>query len=165
MCTRQSKTKLAIAHVLIIAAFCAGCAHRPSPVSGFQLNLTMLEAESPEEIEHVLKANLASGYSVEDASEIYKLYRVTNGPNRWAFVKVDNTPRGTYFFNLYCYAQERSNLWTLRGYSRVAGHEFTSSTNRDLTFQTDRKYINVIFRGENIFTVANQNGTNGAMVH
>jgi hypothetical protein len=156
MLTRRAENTLTITLVIIVGILTGSCRHYRPSIDGSRLDIRLTEAKSPEEIENIIKVSLAEKYLQEDMTDSYTMYHVSNGPTRWVFVKAYNAPRGLNMFNLYCYELERPDTWLLRGYIPVNAYYYTNSLDRELKIQTNNDYIEVVFRGRVVFTIASR---------
>jgi hypothetical protein len=154
MFTRRTENALAISLVIAVGFLAGGCRHYQPPNYGSRLDMRLTGANSPADIENMIRETLAEIYPGEDIAESYKMYYVTNVPAPLVFAQVGNGPRGLYMFSLYCYEQERPDTWLLRGYVPVNAYYYTNSLDRNLSIQMDSEYVKVAFRGEIIFTIA-----------
>jgi hypothetical protein len=154
MRTRPTKTELTIATALIVlGVLVASCRHEPVPRDSFRLRLRYTEAQSPQEIEAVVRNSLMEKYPAGDIASGYTMHHVTNGPSAFLFIQAWNAPRGLSIFNLYCYERARANLWLLRGYVPVNEYYYTNSPDRALDFRINGGYVNAVFRGHVIFSI------------
>ncbi len=152
MRTRPAKIALAFALVVVVGILSGSCRHPRRSVDGSRLDIRLTGADSPEEIENMIRASLAEKYSSTNIADGYRMYQVTNGPVRWVFVLAANAPRGLGMSNLYCYEWKRPDLWLLRSYVPVYESFYTNSLDRELYIQIDNDYVKVAFRGVVIFT-------------
>lgn len=122
---------------------------RPPAVNSAQVEFKQTLADSPSEIERMIRASMAPKYlaSGVDIAEGYKIYQFTSGPTRWLFVLADTGPRGLSLLNLYCYQQVKPNSWVLRSYVPLWRHLFPESPDRELQIRTDDDRVTVAFRG------------------
>ena len=95
-------------------------------------------------------------YSSTNIEGLCKFQKITNGPEHWLFAQLWNAPRGIVEFNLYCYKQERPDLWSLHGYVPVHSSLFTNGYDQELAFKFDENYLKVVFRGDVVFTAASK---------
>jgi hypothetical protein len=115
-------------------------------------------ADSPVEIEQMIRASFAERCSPKDITEGYTTYQITNGLTRWEFVLAANGPRGLGMLNLYCYEQVSSNNWLLRSYVPLLMHYYTNGVDRELLIQADDDHVSVAFRGMDVFTSPKMKG-------
>lgn len=130
----------------------------PPVVNSTQVEFKQTLADSPDEIERMIRASMAPKYlaSRVDIAEGYKIYSITNGPSRWLFVLADTGPRGLPLRNLYCYQQVEPKSWLLRSYVPLWEHLFPESSDRELCIRTDNDRITVTFRGAVVYMGAAQ---------
>lgn len=154
MRTRPAEIVFATAFALValVAIVTGGCKRCRPSIDGSRLDIRMAEADSPQDIENMIRASLAYKYAHEDMKDCCTIHQLTNGPAHWVFAKAYNAPRGLSMFNLYCYEQEKSGNWLLRAYVPVNAHDLTNSYSWELRFQTTDNHIDVEFRGVTIFT-------------
>lgn len=164
MRTRSANTAYAVTITLIIVVgiFSVGCRLCQPAIDGPRLNTRLMGADSPNEIEQMIRASFAKRCSQKDIAEGYTTYQVTNGLTRWEFVLAANGPRGLGMLNLYCYEQEGSHNWLLRSYVPLLMHYYTNGVDRELLIKTDGDHINVAFRGVVVFTSASQKSSERA---
>jgi hypothetical protein len=163
MITRAALKHFSLPFQLLLVILAAGCKHKLPPVDTSRLDIRLTEANSPKEVEDIVRASLLEKYSSTNIAEGYSIYQVTNAQARWVFAKVYNAPRGLSMFNLYCHEQEGPESWRLRAYVPLNAHYYTNSDDWGLTFQTDHNYVNALFRGRVIFTGISRMGlTNGS---
>jgi hypothetical protein len=156
MRTRPAKICSAIALVAVVVILAGSCRHCPPSVDGSRLDVSLTGADSPEQIENMIRASLAYRFPPTNIAGSYTMYQVTNGLLRCVFFQVGNAPRGLDMFNLYCYEQETSNIWLLRGYVPVNAHFYTNSLDRGLRFHVDNDYVKVLFRDAIVFTITSK---------
>jgi len=161
MFTRRPENAIAITLAAAVGILTGSCTHYQPSLDGSRLHMRLTGADSPEEIENMLKATLAEKYLHEDMTGSYRTYQITNGPSRWLIAQVANAPRGLSMYNLYCYEWDRSDVWLLRAYVPVNEHFLTNSLDEELKFQTDNEYVKVAFRGVVIFTITSSKDGNG----
>jgi hypothetical protein len=157
---RSEPTLKAIAFAITVlgAAFTCGCDRDRPSIDGSRLDLAVLGAKSQDEIEDKIRKSLLNKYSLTNVAEGYSIFHVTNRTVRWVFVQAANAPRGLSMFTLYCYEWNQPDLLLLRGYVPVFVSEFTNGQDWSLRFEADKNYVNTIFRGEIIFTIASDKG-------
>jgi hypothetical protein len=158
VCARSTNAACAvtIALIVVMGVLAEGCRHCQPDIDGPRLDIRLMGADSPDEIEQMIRASFAARCLPKDIAEGYTMYQITNGPARWVFVLAANGPRGLGMLNLYCYEQARPDKWTLRGYVPLLMHYYTNSVERELHFQTNDSHINVEFRDVTVFTTASQ---------
>lgn len=152
MCARPTFNITAVT-LITMMMLVASCKHYRPVVDPFRLDLSITEVRSPEEIEDIVRASLAKKYSPTNIAEGYTVYNVTNGPARWVFLQASNAPRGLGMFNLYCYEWKKPDLWLLSGYVPVYECLYPNMDDPCLSFELDKDYVNVVFRGAVIFTI------------
>ena len=159
---RIRSIKIAFALGIALTAVVGGLLGRwwlcPPAVSSAQVEFKQTLADSPREIERMIRASMAPKYlaSRVDIAEGYKIYQVTSGSTRWLFILADTGPRGLSLLNLYCYQQVVSNSWVLRSYVPLWGHLFSKIPDRELQIRTDNDRITVAFRGAVVYMSAGQ---------
>lgn len=156
MRARPAKIALALALVVVVGVLAGSCQHPRRSADGSRLDVRLTGADSPEEIENMIRASLKEMYSPANIAGSYTMHRVTNGPAHWVFVQVGNAPRGLNMFNLYCYEQEKPGNWLLRAYVPVNAYYYTNGIDRGLSFKIDGDYVKVGFRGATVFTSASK---------
>src|SRR6266404_5962035 len=119
MFTRRAQNAITIALAIVVGILTGSCRHYAPPLDGSRLDMKLTGANSPEEIEKMLKGTLTEKYLHEDMTGSYRTYEITNGPSRWLIAQVANAPRGLSMYNLYCYEWASPDVWLLRAYVPV----------------------------------------------
>src|SRR2546423_5241726 len=114
MCARRNLERPAVAFAVLLALVLAGCEHAYRGADGSRLDIRLTGPRSPEDVENMIRRSLAQIYPSKDTAESCTIYRVTNSAAHWGFAKAYNAPRGLNMFNVYCYAEEGPDSWSLR---------------------------------------------------